>query len=115
VRPSSAKAKGRRLQQSVRDALLEGRPDLEADDIRSTAMGQNGEDIQFSPAARRAYPYSIECKCVEKINIWDAINQARVNAGTHCPLVAFAKNNEETWVAIPLTKFIELNKKKDVI
>jgi hypothetical protein len=113
MRVSSAKAKGRRLQQKVRDALLEGRPDLHPDDIRSTAMGQNGEDILFSPAARKVYPYSVECKCVEKLNIWEAINQARENAGQHTPIVAFSRNNEDTWVAMPMSKFIELHKDKN--
>ena len=45
MRPQSAKAKGRRLQQIVCQDLLELFPSLEADDIRSTSMGCNGEDI----------------------------------------------------------------------
>lgn len=113
MRVQSAKAKGRRLQQKVRDALLDGRPDLHPDDIRSTAMGQNGEDILFSSAARKVYPYSIECKCVEKLNIWEAINQAKENAGPHIPMVAFSRNNEDMWVVIPMSKFIDLHKESD--
>lgn len=114
VRPSSAKAKGRRFQQKVRDALLEKRPDLEPDDIRSTSMGAGGEDILFSPAARRIYPLSIECKCVEKLNIWDAIKQAKDNSGKHTPAVAFSRNNEDTWVAVPLEYFLDFFKIEDV-
>jgi hypothetical protein len=107
LKPSSAKAKGRRFQQKVRDDLLETRPDLEPDDIRSNPMGAPGEDLLLSPAARRVYPFSFECKCVERLNIWDAINQARQNAGKHTPAVAFSKNGEETYVAIPMKVFLD--------
>lgn len=113
MRPQSAKSKGRRFQQKVRDALLERRSDLEPDDIRSTSMGAGGEDILFSPAARRVYPLSIECKCVEKLNIWDAIKQAKDNAGKYTPAVAFSRNNEDTWVAVPLEYFLDFFKSKE--
>ena len=46
----SAKAKGRNGQQEVRDRLLETFPEFELDDIKSTTMGDTGEDIQLSPA-----------------------------------------------------------------
>ena len=56
----NAKAKGRLGQQEVRDKLLETFPDLEPDDIKSTVMGDSGEDIQLSPAARKIIPLTIE-------------------------------------------------------
>jgi hypothetical protein len=59
---SSSKAKGRLGQQEVRDAILKRFPNLEPDDVRSTAMGQNGEDIQLSPKARKYLPVTIEVK-----------------------------------------------------
>ena len=58
----NAKAKGRLGQQEVRDRLLETFPDLEPDDIKSTVMGDSGEDIQLSPAARKIIPLTIEVK-----------------------------------------------------
>jgi len=66
VKTSSAKAKGRRLQQKVRDLILETFSELEEDDVRSTSMGAGGEDVQLSPLARRKFPFSVECKNVEK-------------------------------------------------
>ncbi|HEY0110194.1 MAG TPA: hypothetical protein VGB67_11230, partial [Fibrella sp.] len=80
MRPSSAKAKGRRLQQWVRDTLLRFAPVLTVDDIRSTSMGAGGEDLLLSSAARSLYPYSIECKNVEALNIWNAIKQSEETA-----------------------------------
>jgi len=108
MRPSSAKAKGRRLQQETRDSLLKYAPSLEEDDVRSTSMGASGEDILFSPAARKIYPFSIECKNVEKLSIWGAIDQAIDNKGKHDEMVVFAKNQSETYVALKFETFLEM-------
>ena len=58
MRSRSAKNKGARLQNEVRDLLLESFPSLESDDIKCAIMGESGEDIKLSPAARRAIPYT---------------------------------------------------------
>lgn len=108
MRPQSAKHKGRRFQQFIRDYLLKRAPQLEPDDIRSASMGAPGEDILFSPAARKIYPMSIECKNVEKLNIWEAIKQAAANAGKYRPVVIFTRNRSKVYVAIELTYFMEL-------
>jgi hypothetical protein len=107
MKTHSAKAKGRRLQQEVRDKLLEVSK-LHADDIRSTPMGSSGEDIMLSPAARSKFPWSIECKNVEKLSIWSAIEQARYNAKDHTPVVVFTKNHETTQVTVPFEYFMNL-------
>ena len=118
MRVSSAKSKGRRLQQWVCDKLLSIGINLEKDDIRSTSMGAGGEDVLFSPAARRQFPFSIECKNVEKLSIWAAIYQARANCrDEHTPVVIFKRNHEEPQIAMPMDKFLEIykvyNDKKD--
>ena len=58
----AAKAKGRTGQNEIRDKLLEVFPEFEEDDIKSTTMGDTGEDIQLSPAARKKIPITIEVK-----------------------------------------------------
>jgi hypothetical protein len=58
----AAKAKGRGGQNEIRDKLLETFPEFEPDDIKSTTMGDTGEDIQLSPAARKKIPITIEVK-----------------------------------------------------
>ena len=58
----AAKAKGRTGQNEIRDKLLEMFPEFEEDDIKSTTMGDTGEDIQLSPAARKKLPITIEVK-----------------------------------------------------
>jgi hypothetical protein len=52
--PASRKAKGRRLQQAVRQDLVD-RLGIDPGDILSTAMGQSGCDLYLSPAARERF------------------------------------------------------------
>ena len=110
MKTHSAKAKGRRHQQDVCKKLLDVSQGLEPDDIRSASMGAPGEDILFSPAARRQFPFSIECKNVEKLSIWAAIEQARDNAKDYVPAVVFTKNREIPQIALPFEKFLEIYK-----
>ena len=81
MKSRSAKNKGKRLQNNVRDLLLESFTELEPDDVRSAIMGESGEDIKLSPAARKQIPFSFECKNQEKLNIWDSLQQAEENSG----------------------------------
>lgn len=108
MRPSSAKAKGRRLQQWVRDLLLKLAPSLQPDDIRSTSMGASGEDLLLSPAARQVYPFSIECKNVERLNIYDALAQSESNARGATPIVVFKRNHSKVYVALEFEEFLRL-------
>ena len=108
----SAKAKGRRLQNKVRDLLLETFKDkLEPDDIRSQVMGMSGEDIPLSPAARKLIPYSFECKNQEKLSIWSSLEQAEENSGDYPPVLIFKRNRSKTYVVVELEEFIKFIKK----
>ena len=60
MKTRSAKSKGRRLQNQVKELLLEAFTELEPDDIRTAIMGETGDDIKLSPAARREIPFSFE-------------------------------------------------------
>ena len=108
MKTRSAKNKGKRLQNNVRDLLLETFSDLEPDDIRSAIMGETGEDIKLSPAARRLIPYSFECKNQEKLNIWDSLQQAEKNCGVYDPVLIFKRNRSKTYAVVNIEKFIEL-------
>lgn len=105
MRTSSAKAKGRRLQNAVAAAIRE-RFNLPADDVRPAVMGECGEDIKLSPAARAVFPYSVECKNTERLAIWDALAQCEANAGDSTPLLVFSRNRSKTYVAIELDEFL---------
>ena len=59
MKPQSAKAKGRRLQQQFRELLIE-ELGIHPEDIESRSMGAGGEDLIMARAAREKFPYSIE-------------------------------------------------------
>lgn len=110
MKTRSAKSKGRRLQNQIKELLLESFKELEPDDIRSAIMGETGEDIKLSPAARRQIPYSFECKNQEKINIWESLNQAEENSGDYPPVLIFKRNRSKTYAVLELEDFIDLIK-----
>lgn len=101
MKTSSAKAKGRRLQQYVRDLILKYSPSLEPDDVKSTSMGAGGEDVQLSPAARKQYPVSIECKSRANYAFYKDYDQACVNAPKDTePMLVCKANHREPVVII---------------
>tara|TARA_R110002033_G_scaffold165130_1_gene202767 strand:+ start:265 stop:621 length:357 start_codon:yes stop_codon:yes gene_type:complete len=108
MKSRSAKNKGKRLQNNVKDLLLETFNQLEPDDIKSAIMGESGEDIKLSPAARKLIPYSFECKNQEALNIWSSLEQAETNAGDYDPVLIFKRNRSKTYAVINIEKFIEL-------
>ena len=108
MKTSSKKGKGRRLQNFVRDKLVKSFPSLEEDDIKVAIMGENGEDIKLSPAAKRAIPYSFECKNQERLSIWEALNQAEENCEDRVPVLIFKRNRSKTYAVIEFDNFTEL-------
>ena len=108
MKPRSAKNKGKRLQNKVRDLILEKFDELEPDDVRSITMGDSGEDILLSPVARKVFPFSVECKNQEKLNIWSALEQAEDNSGNHIPLVIFKRNRSKTYAVLEFDRLLEL-------
>ena len=108
MKPRSAKNKGKRLQNKIRDLILEKFDSLEPDDVRSITMGDSGEDILLSPVARKQFPFSVECKNQEKLNIWSALEQAEGNSGNHTPLVIFKRNRSKTYAVLEFDKLLEL-------
>ena len=106
--PKSAKAKGRRLQNFVRDLLREMYPSLEDDDIKSQTMGMPGEDIVLSPAARKAIPYSFECKNKERLDLWKSLQQAAENCGSRAPVLVIKRNRSGVYAVLQLDTFFNL-------
>jgi len=94
--PASRKAKGRRLQQAVRQDLVD-RLGIDPGDILSTAMGQSGCDLYLSPAARARFPFAVECKHQETISLPAWWQQCTANAEKEglTPLLLIKRNREE--------------------
>ena len=109
MKTQSAKAKGRRFQQWVRDKLIEVLS-IHPEDIESRSMGAGGEDLIMARAARESFPYSIECKNQEKINLWESYKQATENSGKYEPVVFIKRNNHKPLVVVDANYFINLHK-----
>lgn len=109
IKTSSAKSKGRGLQQLVRDKLLSLSDTFRDGDIESTGMGQSGEDIQLSPHARDLLPISIECKSHAKFAVYSVIDQCKTNCPDGCePVVVLKANYKKPVAVIDLDYYIKL-------
>ena len=106
----SRKAKGRRLQNWVRDELLSLFKNLTDDDIYCAIIGESGADVKFSLKAQKILPYSIECKNKETFKgIYDIIKQAQSNAKKNqVPLGIIKMNNFEPLAVVDARFFFNI-------
>jgi hypothetical protein len=111
MKPRSAKAKGKRLQNWARDVILETFPELQKDDVRSTTMGDGGEDVQLSPAARKCVPFQIECKNKAHISVYSWYQQAKEH-GPHEALLVIKEDDAEPLVVVDAKTFFRLLKQQ---
>jgi len=107
MKVQSGKAKGRRLQQWMRDLLIE-KLNIHPEDIESRPMGSGGEDLIMSRAAREKFPFSVEAKNQETGNVWKYMEQAKDNAKTYTPIVVMKKNNHKPLVIIDAEEFVNI-------
>lgn len=109
MKSRSAKHKGRRFQATVRQMIVDRFPQLADADVQVVVRSEPGTDIRLSPLAREVFPYSVECKNVERLNVWSALSQAQRNSKEgSTPLLVFGRNRTEPYVALKLTEFLQL-------
>ena len=106
MKTQSRKAKGRRLQQKIMQLLIE-ELGIDPEDIESRSMGAGGEDLIMSKAARSKFPFSVECKNQEKLNIWSAWEQASKNKGIYDPLIVIKRNGVDPLVVLDARVFMD--------
>jgi hypothetical protein len=112
IKTASAKAKGRRLQQWLRDVTLQWLGTrCEAGDVRCAIMGETGGDLKFSPLAKTEFPLSEpECKNQKKLRLKQALEQAKSHGPI--PWLCFTERGEvrddEIWVCIKALDFFDL-------
>jgi hypothetical protein len=112
MKASSAKAKGRRAAAELAALILKAFPDLTEDDLRITPAGVTGSDIMLSQQAKKSFPFSIECKNVERLNIWAALEQAEKHDSKEKEvvgsIVAFKRNRQGLKIALDAKLFLGL-------
>jgi hypothetical protein len=106
---ASRKAKGRQLQQDIRADLI-ATLGIEEGDILSTAMGQGGCDLYLSPAARERFPFGVECKRQERLEIPAWWRQCTANAEKEglTPLLLVKQSRKEPLAVLRWSDLIRL-------
>jgi len=111
IKISSAKAKGRELQKWVAYEISKithikcGKDEL----IESREMGQSGVDIKLIGEAQQLFPFSVESKRCEKINLSKAIEQAKANQKENTDwLLVTRKSNEKAIISMDAEVFFKL-------
>lgn len=115
IQPSSAKAKGRALQQWTCQRISDllslpwGKDEL----IASREASQTGTDVRLIGDAKRGFPFSVECKWQETWNVPGWIAQAKNNQedGTDWLLIC-KRSRSEPVVIMDAEKFFELLRKE---
>ena len=88
---------GQALAERLGDSAFFIRTDVtQEDDIKAQTMGMPGEDIILSPRARQYIPYSFECKNVERLQFWSAVEQCEDNCKDEVtPAIVIKKNRKD--------------------
>lgn len=117
IKPQSCKAKGRVAQKRVAQKISEAF-DLPETDVKSLPMGSPGADIWLSQKARESFPFEVEVKNVEKLNVHKAFQQAIQHwekTGEYdppsYPLLVHTKNRGELLATLRFDDLLELLKR----
>ena len=110
----SGKAKGRKFQQWVRDTILTygKRHGIMPEDVKSTSMGAQGEDVQLSRFAREFFPWCIECKAHKSFVVYKVYEQAEGHGG-HEPVVFLKADRKKPLAVVDAEYLIKLQSEND--
>lgn len=113
MKTSSAKAKGRRCSVDAKKFLVE-KIGIKEDHITVTPSGVPGDDLVLTEEAKLKFPFRIENKNTEKLNIWKAFEQLdkRIKKD-ELKCVFFKRNKSDLYIAMlanDLSIFLEIIK-----
>ena len=75
-------------------------------------MGATGEDVLLSSAARKLFPYSVECKSRKNIAVYSDYDQAQNNCPDGAePLVIMKANRRKPLALVDADYFFKLLRK----
>ena len=113
MKNKSRQNKARYLQNLVKDRIVRTFR-LAPDDIRTSTVGENGEDIKLlTITAKRVFPYSTECKNSEQNKtLYKHFRQSKKH-NHRTPLLVIKMNKQKPLAVITLDHFFELIEKED--
>lgn len=102
----SAKAKGRKLQNWVRERLL-FHLGLEDDEVTTAIMGEGGVDVKLLKTKQYLFDYVIECKSQKSgfTAVYKAMRQCVCHTGSGEPLVVIKQDRERPLVILDAEYF----------
>ena len=111
MKPRSAKNKGVRLQNWCRDRVLEAFPALSKADVKCAVMGESGMDLHLSTIAQEVFPWAVEAKNTERVQLWRYWDQCVENAEDGLrPLLIIKSNNRAPVAVVDAEWFINQQK-----
>jgi len=110
MKTSSAKSKGRRLQQWVVERIIRAFPDLSPKDVVSVPMGVNDTDIRLSEAAQEMFNFAVECKNTERLDLWKSLKQCENEKREGVPLLVFKRNRSNVYCVLKFDDLINILK-----
>lgn len=100
----NSRAKGARYERHIAQVLREH--GYEAERGQQHAGGSDSPDVKHNMTG-----VHIECKHVENLNIWKALEQAERDCGDNIPTVVFKRNRTKDYIALSFEDFIELHRR----
>lgn len=119
--PRGSKAKGRAGVEAAHNFLLMLLRQLDGgivpEDLLIQTTSVGGSDIHSSPRVSAVWPFAPEIKNVETLNIWKALEQARLNAVRKrlSPVLFFRRNNSKLFIAMEsgdFARFVALTRQQ---
>jgi len=110
MQTKSAKAKGRRLQNWIRNLLLCWLPDVNGDeDVTVAIMGEKGVDVKIVSGLQQFFPFKIECKSQKDgfSALYKAYKQCKNHPGKGEPLVFIKQDRQRPLAVLDAEYFIK--------
>lgn len=99
-----SRAKGARFERQLAKMIRER--GYEAERGCQHSGGKDSPDVKHN-----MHRIHIEAKDVEKLNIWNALEQSKRDSGEdEIPVVMFKRNRTQVYVAMPFDEFMEMYK-----
>ena len=109
MKQKSRTAKGRYLQNIVKDKIQKLYPALTKKDIRTSMTGENSADIKLlTLIAKKLFPYSVECKNRNEFKgLYKHYEQAQSHSDLE-PVLVVKMNRKKPLAIIDLEHFFKL-------
>ena len=106
------KDKGKLFERDIVASILAAFPQLSPHDVLARSMGDPGQDIMLSEAARKVLPLALELKRVNRVENLDmekAFSQAKANCQAgQVPAVVYREDRHEAMVSLRVVDFLYL-------